>query len=125
MSREDIQTNIRLPADLKESLTQEAKDNRRSLSAEIIDRLTKSFLPEGFVGAASNALGIDESKVGGWGGHLDPNQKKDEAIYGALVKVADVLSSSPRKAEDERDLLADVVRLMAKIRNGNYRAAGR
>lgn len=43
ISRLDTQTNIRLPAELKRALVDAAADNRRSLSAEIEERLTSSF----------------------------------------------------------------------------------
>ena len=45
MSREDIQTNIRIPADVKDALTLSASMNRRSLSAEINARIVQSFEP--------------------------------------------------------------------------------
>lgn len=44
MSREDPQFRIRLPADLKEKIEESAKDNGRSLNAEIVHRLGLSFL---------------------------------------------------------------------------------
>ena len=44
MSREDVQTNLRLPADLKERLQQAAEKNNRSLSAEVTHRLESSFI---------------------------------------------------------------------------------
>jgi hypothetical protein len=43
MSRDDPQTNIRLPADLKDALTKKARENNRSMSAEIVYRLAESF----------------------------------------------------------------------------------
>jgi plasmid stability protein len=45
MAREDVQTNIRLPEDLKDSLTAAAAKNGRSLTAEIVQRLEHSFTP--------------------------------------------------------------------------------
>lgn len=122
MSREDIQTNIRLPSQLKTALNEEAIGNRRSLSAEIIDRLTKSFIPSGVVDGVLKEFDILDQSSGWNDDQRKANAKKDEAVYAALVKVADVLSADGRTIEDERDLLADVVRLMAKIRGGYYRA---
>ncbi|MDF7658309.1 Arc family DNA-binding protein [Erwiniaceae bacterium L1_54_6] len=46
MSREDPQFRIRLPAELKEKIEESAKDNNRSLNAEIVFRLDASFLNE-------------------------------------------------------------------------------
>ncbi len=42
MERNDEQTNVRLPKDLKEWLCQQAEDNRRSLTAEVTFRLEDS-----------------------------------------------------------------------------------
>ncbi|CDG88424.1 Arc family DNA-binding protein [Xenorhabdus bovienii] len=39
MSREDPQLRVRIPAELKEILEQRAKENRRTLTAEIVSRL--------------------------------------------------------------------------------------
>lgn len=43
MASEDVQTNLRLPADLKERLQASATANNRSLSAEVASRLTASY----------------------------------------------------------------------------------
>lgn len=43
MASDDVQTNLRLPADLKDRLVATASDNRRSLSAEVAARLEASF----------------------------------------------------------------------------------
>lgn len=43
MASEDVQTNLRLPADLKDRLQASATENNRSLSAEVTSRLTSSF----------------------------------------------------------------------------------
>lgn len=43
MSREDVQTNLRLPADLKDKLQEAALENNRSLSAEVVVRLRSTF----------------------------------------------------------------------------------
>lgn len=43
MASEDVQTNLRLPAELKESLQAAAARNNRSLSAEVAYRLVHSF----------------------------------------------------------------------------------
>lgn len=120
MSREDIQTNVRLPADIKAALLDQAKYNRRSLSAEIVDRLNASFAPREVLNTLSDAL-VGETPSSGWGGLRSAEKKKDDAFYATLVKVADTLSSDTRSEKQERDLLADVVRLMAKIRTGYYK----
>lgn len=43
MSRTDPQVNFRMPAELREKLDRAAKDNKRTLSAEIVARLEASF----------------------------------------------------------------------------------
>lgn len=43
MSSEDVQTNLRLPAELKERLVSVAAANKRSLSAEVTARLEQSL----------------------------------------------------------------------------------
>jgi hypothetical protein len=48
MTSEDIQTNLRLPVDLKERLRQAADASNRSMNAEVVARLEESF-----AGAAS------------------------------------------------------------------------
>ncbi|HCT6319023.1 MULTISPECIES: Arc family DNA-binding protein [Proteus] len=46
MSREDPQLRIRLPIELKEKIEVTAKENGRSMNAEIVQRLDSSFLGE-------------------------------------------------------------------------------
>ena len=43
MSRDDAQVNFRMPHKLKDKLAAAAKQNHRSLTAEIVDRLENSF----------------------------------------------------------------------------------
>lgn len=43
MASEDVQTNLRLPADLKDRLVASAAENNRSLSAEVSSRLSASY----------------------------------------------------------------------------------
>lgn len=43
MARHDPQVNFRIPAELKEQLDQSAKDNNRTLTSELVTRLTDSF----------------------------------------------------------------------------------
>lgn len=120
MSREDIQTNVRLPADIKEALLDQAKYNRRSLSAEIVDRLNASFAPSELVDTLSDAL-IGESAPNLGGSYRDTRMPTGQALYSTLLKVADVLSADNRSVEQERNLLADVVRLMARMKTGYYK----
>lgn len=43
MASEDVQTNLRLPAALKDRLVASAAENNRSLSAEVASRLERSY----------------------------------------------------------------------------------
>lgn len=43
MTSEDIQTNLRLPADLKKRLKRAADTSNRSMNAEVVARLEESF----------------------------------------------------------------------------------
>ncbi|GEM_PF-7124782 len=46
MSREDAQFKLRMPAKVKTRIEEAAGKNRRSLNAEILARLERSFLPD-------------------------------------------------------------------------------
>ncbi|WP_423393288.1 Arc family DNA-binding protein [Burkholderia sp. LMG 21824] len=46
MTSDDLQTNLRLPADLKAKLKQIADANNRSMNAEVVARLEESFTVE-------------------------------------------------------------------------------
>ncbi|MDE9447891.1 Arc family DNA-binding protein [Xenorhabdus bovienii] len=43
MSREDPQMKIRVPAELKGKLEEAAGENKRSMNAEVLQRLSQSF----------------------------------------------------------------------------------
>lgn len=43
MSREDPQLKLRLPSELKDRITKAAAENGRSVNAEILSRLDRSF----------------------------------------------------------------------------------
>lgn len=45
MATDDVQTNLRLPADLKDRLQASATENNRSLSAEVASRLEQTYAP--------------------------------------------------------------------------------
>lgn len=44
MARNDPQVNLRMPADLKERLDAAAQENKRSLTAEVVERLESTFV---------------------------------------------------------------------------------
>ena len=43
MARDDPQTNLRIPADLKQRLMDAARDSNRTFGAEVVKRLQDSF----------------------------------------------------------------------------------
>lgn len=61
MSREDPQLRIRLPIELKEKIEVSAKNNNRSMNAEIVQRLERTYLdelPEDEVLSAADVINI-------------------------------------------------------------------
>ncbi|EAB1500273.1 Arc family DNA-binding protein [Salmonella enterica] len=50
MSREDAQMKIRLPAWVKEKLETAAKENKRSMNAEVVDRLESTLFDDNAYG---------------------------------------------------------------------------
>lgn len=62
MSRTNIQTNLRLPADLKEWLMHQAEARRRSFSNEVITRLEMSADYQQHIGEKSVDSHFSRSK---------------------------------------------------------------
>ncbi|MBA7948866.1 Arc family DNA-binding protein [Citrobacter freundii] len=61
MSREDPQLRIRLPIELKEKVEASAKENNRSMNAEIVQRLERTYLadlPEDVILSAQDVINI-------------------------------------------------------------------
>ncbi|CAM6491861.1 Arc family DNA-binding protein [Enterobacter intestinihominis] len=61
MSREDPQLRIRLPIELKEKIEFSAKENNRSMNAEIVQRLERTYLadlPEDVILSAQDVINI-------------------------------------------------------------------
>lgn len=111
---------FRIPKDLHAALQESAEHKSHSMNAEIIDRLTRTFVPEGLSETIADQLGAKSQAGGTWHSQDIADQKRDEAVYGVLVKVADTLSEPERTADGERNLLAEVIRLMAKLRDKYY-----
>ncbi|PMS32804.1 Arc-like DNA binding dprotein [Trinickia symbiotica] len=59
MTSEDIQTNLRLPANLKAKLRRAAEANKRSTNAEVVARLEASFSVSN-VAETGSTVAIDE-----------------------------------------------------------------
>lgn len=64
MTSEDIQTNLRLPADLKERLRQAADASNRSMNAEVVARLEETFGGGGSSAIDEHTLDLFAEKVG-------------------------------------------------------------
>jgi Arc-like DNA binding dprotein len=56
MSRTDPQMSIRLPGDLKPRLVEAAQANGRTINAEIVNRLERSFVGAQAEGVPENAI---------------------------------------------------------------------
>lgn len=67
MSREDAQMKIRLPAELKEKLEKAATENKRSMNAEVLQRLSESFEKTKWINVSKGRGFITPESF-----HLDP-----------------------------------------------------
>src|SRR3990167_2912893 len=94
MTRSDLQVNFRMPASLKAALESAAKENHRSLTAELVARLEASFDPVALVDFASA---------------LQPNEKTDSVIqrevadikkqFGLFQEMLDLLREPPTEEQ--------------------------
>ncbi|MDC9623627.1 Arc family DNA-binding protein [Xenorhabdus sp. XENO-7] len=77
MSREDAQMKIRLPAELKEKLEKAATENKRSMNAEVLQRLSKSFEKTKWIREGSGSGFITPESL-----HIDPEfvDKMDNVV---------------------------------------------
>lgn len=89
MASDDVQTNLRLSAALKERLVNSASENNRSLSAEVASRLELSYVPrdDSISKDALEAMLLDAAR-----------RQQDEILAQTLL----------------RDLLATYVRMLYK-----------
>lgn len=87
MASEDVQTNLRLPADLKDRLVASAAENNRSLSAEVASRLSSTY-------------------EGG------PRMVSEEVLKSVFAELGENQRAMRIAQVSMRDLLASYVRLM-------------
>lgn len=82
MARKDPQFNVRMPQELKEMIEASAKDNQRSINAEIIHHLRNAMIAAGYIEPelAEPQNGNNVSRINDVGRHLvhdvvltDPN----------------------------------------------------
>lgn len=64
MTSEDIQTNLRLPAELKKRLKKAADISNRSMNAEVVARLEDSFAGTAGAPIDEHTLDLFAEKVG-------------------------------------------------------------
>ena len=97
MARTDPQFNVRMPADLKEKIEEAAKENGRSMNAEIVYRLQQS-LDEGRAETISNIRHMELRIV-------DPSiGKGPQKIFNALDEMEKILLNTKKMLEEaERD----------------------
>ena len=117
---EDNYTRItlRIPKALHAELSERAAEKSHSMNAEIIGRLQDSFADRDVVQSLTDNL-VDATATG-WRDPQEADKKRDDAVYGVLVKVADAFSAGTRSVENERNIMADVIKLMAKLRDRYY-----
>lgn len=92
MARTDPQFNVRMPADLKEKIEEAAKENGRSMNAEIVYRLQKS-------------IEEDQAEIGGIQQIefriVDPSiGKGPQKIYSALEEMEKILTGTLKMLEE-------------------------
>lgn len=86
MTTEDVQTNIRLPIDLKERLVEVAAQNKRSLSAEVAARL------EGSLSAPTDTEMVRK---------LMDQAERQEVTISTLTKLAHALAVTEHGDQDD------------------------
>lgn len=96
MARTDPQFNVRMPADLKEKIEEAAKENGRSMNAEIVYRLQQSIEEDQ---ANTGSIQQMEFRI------VDPSiGKGPQKIFNALDEMEKILLNTKKMLEDaERD----------------------
>lgn len=81
MAREDLHFRLRIPEDLKNKIQDEAERNHRSMTAEIVDRLSDSFTRRLSKNAAASL--VDEIRNIVLGSHI--HELLDDEVGQALM----------------------------------------
>ena len=93
MARTDPQFNVRMPADLKEKIEESAKENGRSMNAEIVYRLHRSIEEDQ---VESGGIGHMEFRI------VDPSiGKGPQKIFNALDEMEKILLDAKRMLEED------------------------
>ena len=92
MARTDPQFNVRMPADLKEKIEEAAKENGRSMNAEIVYRLQRSIEEDQ---VESGGIGHMEFRI------VDPSiGKGPQKIFNALDEMEKILLNTKKMLEE-------------------------
>ena len=93
MARTDPQFNVRMPADLKEKIEEAAKENGRSMNAEIVYRLQRSIEEDQ---VESGGIGHMEFRI------VDPSVGKgQQKVVNALEEMQRILNEALGALEDD------------------------
>ena len=92
MARTDPQFNVRMPADLKEKIEEAAKENGRSMNAEIVYRLQRSIEDDQEETAGFRQM---DFKI------VDPSiGKGPQKIFNALEEMERILTGTLKMLEE-------------------------
>ena len=92
MARTDPQFNVRMPADLKEKIEEAAKENGRSMNAEIVYRLQRSIEDDQ---VETGGIGHMEFRI------VDPSiGKGPQKIFNALDEMEKILLNTKKMLEE-------------------------
>lgn len=103
----EVQTNLKIPKSLKEKLKTAAKENRRSMTAELVARLESTFEEDSLYGhqlssAASTLAALDlDELLDTVGGAMNTLQGVSEALYMAIRHAQRVERAEDRAAEQQ------------------------
>lgn len=98
MSRTDPQLKVRLPLEMKEQLEAAAKENHRSMNAEIVARLEESLSSEAIESGWQSPIENDEDHLLGDAkqilGELDGVMKKYQRLQQLRARIARIESDN-------------------------------
>jgi len=97
MAREDPQTNIRLPAELKEKLMEAAKKSNRTFGAEVVMRLETSFRVDGIHASADEVIAISQANAERVRQGLEEMRQLQAAMEAQLAAAAKHLGPAKKK----------------------------
>lgn len=112
MARKDPQFNVRMPQDLKDMIEASAKDNQRSINAEIVHHLRNAMVSAGYI--AEPASGKVDTILEA--AHLNPGivdlRPRPSSYHEYLLS-----QTRPGALSDKDDLIERTEQLLADIRD--------